>query len=118
MPNRATVADGQWHNFAAPRTAVARVTESNSFNRAGMVSSNLAWRGNYWGNGFGWRDGWHSWGWGWPGWNWGWGWGFGWDWGFGWANWTPFWAWPPYLYDPWLYAAEVPAPYVLDPYPG
>lgn len=117
-PNHAAIADGQWHSFAVPRTEIARASTTTTFNRAGMVSSNLAWRGNSWG---GWRGGW---GWGWPGWNWGWGccgwgWGFGWGWGwgFGWSSWTPFWAWPPYLYDPWLYT-DISAPYVLDPYPG
>ena len=127
MPNHAAVADGRWHSFATPRTEIARATETTSFNRAGLVSSNLAWHGNYWG---GWHGGWQG-GWGWPGWNWGWGFGWGccgwgvgfgwgWGWGFGWASWTPFWAWPPYYYwyDPSTYAADVPAPYVLDPYPG
>jgi hypothetical protein len=120
MPNHAAVADGQWHSFAAQRTEIARATETTTFNRAGLVSSNRAWRGNNWG---GWRGGW---GWGRPGWNWGWGWGWGccgwgwglgWGWGFGWSSWTPFWAWPSYWYDPWLYP-DVSAPYVLDPYPG
>jgi hypothetical protein len=120
VPNHAAVADGQWHSFAAPRTEIARASTTTTFNRAGLVSSNLAWRGNNWG---GWRGGR---GWGWPGWNWGWGWGWGccgwgfgggWGWGFGWSSWTPFWAWPPYWYDPWLYT-DISAPYVLDPYPG
>jgi len=129
MPNRAAIADGQWHSFAAPRTQIASATRTTSFNRAGMVSNNLAWHGNYWG---GWHGGWHGgWGWGWPGWNWGWGFGWGccgwgvgfgwgWGWGFGWSSWTPFWEWPPYYYwyDPSIYAADVSAPYVLDPYPG
>jgi hypothetical protein len=113
-PNHSAVADGQWHSFAAPRAEIARASATTTFNRAGLVSSNLGWRGNNWG---GWRGGW-----GWPGWNWGWGWGCcGWGWGFGWgvgwSAWTPFWAWPPYWYDPWLYA-DISAPYVLDPYPG
>ena len=123
--NHAAIADGQWHSFAAPRTEMARASTTTTFNRAGMVSSNLAWHGNNWG---GWHGGWHGgWGWGWPGWNWGWGWGccgwgfgFGWGWGgwgVGWASWGPFWAWPSYWYAPWIYA-DVSAPYVLDPYPG
>jgi len=114
VPTHAAIADGRWHSFATPRAEVARATATTSFNRAGAVSGNPAWHGNYWG---GWYGGW---GWGWPGWNWGWG--FGWGccgWGFGWTSWTPFWAWPPYYYwyDPSIYAADVPAPYVLDPYP-
>jgi hypothetical protein len=118
VPNHAAVADGQWHSFAAPRTEIARATVSTPFNRASVASSNLSWHGNW----AGWHGGWRG-GWGWPGWNWGWGWGccgwgfgWGWDWGLGWAYWSPFWAWPPYWYNPWLYA-DVSAPYVLDPYP-
>ena len=121
--NHAAVADGQWHSFAAQRTEMARASTTTTFTRAGTASSNLAWHGNNWG---GWRGGWHG-GWGWPGWNWGWGWGccgwgfglgWGWGgWGVGWASWGPFWAWPSYWYDPWIYA-DVSAPYVLDPYPG
>jgi len=119
MPNHSAVADGQWHSFAAPRTEIARASTTTTFNRAGLVSSNLAWHGNNWG---GWRGGWRGgWGWGWPGWNWGWGWGccgWGWGgWGIGWASWGPFWAWPSYWYNPWIYA-DVSAAYVLDPYPG
>jgi hypothetical protein len=123
-PNHSAVADGQWHSFTAQRTEIARASTTTTFNRAGLVSNNLGWRGNRWGNGFGWRGGW-----GWPGWNWGWGWGWGccgWGWGFGWgwggwgigwASWGPFWAWPSYWYNPWIYADVSPA-YVLDPYPG
>jgi hypothetical protein len=120
--HHAPVADGQWHSFAGP---VARATVLTSGSRVAVVSTGVAWHGN-WG---GWHGGW-GWGWGWPGWNWGWGWGccgwgwgwgvgfgFGWGWGFGWGAWAPFWAWPPYWYSPWLSAAAPPT-YVLDPNAG
>lgn len=127
--NRAPVADGQWHSFASPRAEVAHATVASSVTHATFVSNNLAWHGNYW---YGWHGswGWHA-GWGWPGWNWGWGWGWGccgwgfgvgfgwgWGWGFGWGPWAPFWAWPAYWYNPWVYAADPQPPYVLDPYPA
>ncbi|HXJ85796.1 MAG TPA: hypothetical protein VMS18_03200 [Candidatus Binatia bacterium] len=133
--NRAPIADGQWHSFAATRTNVARATESTSFTHAGVASSHTAWHGNYYWGGHGWyggyhyHGGWPAWGWGW-GWGWGccgWGWGVGFGWGWGWWGpgwaWGPFWAWPSYYYNPWvygswLYADDSPAPYVLDPYPA
>src|SRR5579871_2243656 len=38
--------------------------------------------------------------------------------GGGWGvAWSPFWAWPPYYYDPWLYSYDA-APDVLYLYPG
>ena len=115
--HHAPIADGQWHSFAGRSTQVARATVLTSGSRVAVVSTGVAWRGN-WGV---WRGGW---GWGWPGWNWGWGWGccgWGWGWGFGfgfgWGAWAPFWAWPPYWYSPWLGAAAAPT-YVLDPHPA
>ena len=120
--NRAPIADGQWHSFGAPRSAGSDM--ATSVNHTAVVSS-TAWHGNHWN---GWHGGWgwhgHG-GWGWPGWNWGWGccgwgfgfgWGWGWGWGYGWGAWGPFWAWPAYWYNPWIYA-DAP-PYVLDPYPA
>ena len=113
--SRAPIADGHWHSFAAPGSAVARATAPTSITRTASISNNWGWHGNYW-------YGWHG-GWGWPGWNWGWGccgWGFGigFGWGWGWGAWGPFWAWPAYWYNPWIYAAGPQPPYVLDPYPA
>jgi len=117
--NRAPIADGQWHSFAAPRTQVARSTGFTPFSHPGVATSNGVWHGNNWG----WHGGHYYWGWGWGccGWGVGIGWGWGW-WGPGWAAWGPFWAWPAYYYNPWVYGswlyADGPAPYVLDPYPA
>ncbi|MGA7754705.1 MAG: hypothetical protein WCB05_17875 [Candidatus Sulfotelmatobacter sp.] len=105
MASNARIADGNFHSFggasgsrsAATLASGGRVA-SNSFNHVGFVGGNAAWRGA------GWRAGWGGgWGWGWGG---GWGccgWGLGWGWGWGWGWWNPFWAWPPYWYNPWLY---------------
>lgn len=113
--HHAPIADGRWHSFAGRSTEVARATVATSGRHAVLVSTGLAWHGN-WGA---WRGGW---GWGWPGWGrgwgccgWGWGWGFGFGFGCGWGAWAPFWTWPPYWYSPWLDAAAPPT-YVLDPY--
>jgi len=127
-------ADGNWHSFAPTHAAAS----TSSFSHTNIVAAGTAWRGGNWVGGWrggawggGWRGGW-GWGWGRPGWNWGWGWGCcgwgwggGWGWGLGWGwgwggwgvAWSPFWAWPPYYYDPWLYSYD-PAPAVLYPYPG
>jgi len=121
--NRAPIADGQWHSFAAPRTQVARSTGFTPFSHPGVATSNGVWHGNNWGLHGGWYGGHYYWGWGWGccGWGVGIGWGWGW-WGPGWAAWGPFWAWPAYYYNPWVYGswlyADGPAPYVLDPYPA
>jgi hypothetical protein len=130
--SHAAAADGNWHSFAP-----ARAGATTSVSHTNIVASGAAWRGGNWVGGWhggawggGWRGGW-GWGWGRPGWNWGWGWGWGccgwgwggWGWGLGWGwggwgvAWSPFWAWPPYYYDPWLYSYDA-APDVLYPYPG
>ncbi|HEV2398502.1 MAG TPA: hypothetical protein VGS27_16280 [Candidatus Sulfotelmatobacter sp.] len=121
------IADGNWHSFGGTRGT----TQMASVNHVGLVGG--AWHGGVWGGGFrggygagwgrpGWNWGWGGgWGWGFGGWGWGgWGLGFGWGWGWGWGGWglgwDPFWAWPPYYYNPWLYAYN-PAPDVIYPYP-
>jgi hypothetical protein len=103
-----------------------------SFSHSNFVATSTVWHGGAWGGG--WHGGW-GWGWGHPGWNWGWGRGWGWGWGgwgigFGWGwggwgwggwgwgvGWSPFWAWPTYYYNPWLYSYNAP-PDVVYPYPS
>jgi len=122
-------ADGNWHSFGSRSTLAsnAHTTGITSVNHATFVTSTTVWHGGAWGAHWG-----HGWGWGHPGWNWGWGWGwgccgwgwgwggwgvgFGWGWGgWGWGAWSPFWAWPSYYYNPWLYPYNSP-PAMAYPY--
>jgi hypothetical protein len=130
ITSHAAAADGNWHSFGS-RTSLSSSAHTNgitSVNHATVVTSTTVWHGGAWGSHWG-----YGWGWGHPGWNWGWGWGWGccgwgwggWGWGFGvgfgwgwggWgAAWSPFWAWPPYYYNPWLYAYSSP-PSMAYPY--
>lgn len=100
MASNSRIADGNFHSFGAAAGARGAATlassgrvAGNSFNHAGFIGGNGAWRGAGWRGGWGWGGGWGCCGWG-LGWGWGYGWGFG---------WSPFWAWPPYWYNPWLY---------------
>jgi hypothetical protein len=105
--SRAAVADGNWHSFGGRASAArthASVTTA-AFNR-GFVG-NGAWRGAGWRGGWGGRGG-FGWGWGCCSWGLGWGWG-GYGWGLG---WDPFWAWPGYWYNPWLYGYSYDPEYI------
>ena len=103
IPSHTAVADGNWHSFSPNRTAsTSGRLAGASVTRSAVFPNATVWRGNW-----GWRGGW---GWGWPG--------LGTgdlvgdaavgdgnsvgDGGVQVAAWGPFWAWPPYYYDPWF----------------